>query len=121
MCIRDSRNPMNAWGFSSNALILKGFVLVRVYPVSYTHLDVYKRQGSLRNGGRSSTRVERAGRAPERKTQMQVSFESIAQSYGAQLLFDCLNLVIPSGSFFTLLGPSGCGKTTLLRLSLIHI
>ena len=47
---------------------------------------------------------------------MQVSFESIAQSYGAQLLFDCLNLVIPSGSFFTLLGPSGCGKTTLLRM-----
>ncbi|MYM56320.1 ABC transporter ATP-binding protein [Thalassovita mangrovi] len=27
-----------------------------------------------------------------------------------------VSLVIPEGSFFTLLGPSGCGKTTLLRL-----
>ncbi len=27
-----------------------------------------------------------------------------------------MNLVIPSGKFFTLLGPSGCGKTTTLRL-----
>ena len=29
---------------------------------------------------------------------------------------DDVSLVIPEGSFFTLLGPSGCGKTTLLRL-----
>ena len=27
-----------------------------------------------------------------------------------------VSLVIPEGSFFTLLGPSGCGKTTLLRM-----
>lgn len=27
-----------------------------------------------------------------------------------------VSLVIPKGSFFTLLGPSGCGKTTLLRM-----
>ncbi|MCH7344612.1 ABC transporter ATP-binding protein [Pelomonas sp. CA6] len=47
---------------------------------------------------------------------MQVSFESIVQSYGGQALFEQLDLSIPSGSFFTLLGPSGCGKTTLLRM-----
>ncbi|MEI2417849.1 ABC transporter ATP-binding protein [Orrella sp. JC864] len=47
---------------------------------------------------------------------MQVSFRSIAQSYGRHKLFQDLDLVIPSGKFFTLLGPSGCGKTTLLRM-----
>ncbi|ANN65238.1 ABC transporter ATP-binding protein [Bordetella bronchialis] len=47
---------------------------------------------------------------------MQVSFEGIAQGYGGQALFQQLDLVIPSGRFFTLLGPSGCGKTTLLRM-----
>ncbi|MFT4068221.1 ABC transporter ATP-binding protein [Paraburkholderia sp.] len=47
---------------------------------------------------------------------MQVSFEGIDQSYGGQALFRQLDLVIPSGQFFTLLGPSGCGKTTLLRM-----
>ncbi|KFE50515.1 ABC transporter ATP-binding protein [Pseudomonas syringae] len=47
---------------------------------------------------------------------MQVSFEKIEQSYGAHTLFKQLDLVIPSGQFFTLLGPSGCGKTTLLRM-----
>jgi iron(III) transport system ATP-binding protein len=47
---------------------------------------------------------------------MQVSFEKIDQSYGRQTLFRSLDLVIPSGQFFTLLGPSGCGKTTLLRM-----
>lgn len=47
---------------------------------------------------------------------MQVSFEKINQSYAGQALFRQLDLVIPSGKFFTLLGPSGCGKTTLLRM-----
>lgn len=47
---------------------------------------------------------------------MQVSFEKIDQSYGSHTLFRQLDLVIPSGQFFTLLGPSGCGKTTLLRM-----
>ncbi|WP_431097696.1 ABC transporter ATP-binding protein [Polaromonas aquatica] len=47
---------------------------------------------------------------------MQVSFRNISQSYGRQVLFQQFDLVIPSGSFFTLLGPSGCGKTTLLRM-----
>jgi len=47
---------------------------------------------------------------------MQVSFDAIAQSYGGHALFERLDLIIPSGKFFTLLGPSGCGKTTLLRM-----
>lgn len=47
---------------------------------------------------------------------MQITFERIDQSYGGHSLFQQLDLVIPSGQFFTLLGPSGCGKTTLLRM-----
>lgn len=47
---------------------------------------------------------------------MQISFEGIDQSYGGHALFKQLDLIIPSGQFFTLLGPSGCGKTTLLRM-----
>jgi len=47
---------------------------------------------------------------------MQISLESIDQSYGGHPLFRQLQLIIPSGQFFTLLGPSGCGKTTLLRM-----
>ncbi len=47
---------------------------------------------------------------------MQIRFEQVTQHYEATPLFERLNLVVPSGEFFTLLGPSGCGKTTLLRL-----
>ncbi|HEX6931762.1 MAG TPA: ABC transporter ATP-binding protein [Streptosporangiaceae bacterium] len=33
-----------------------------------------------------------------------------------EMAVDDVNLVVPSGEFFSLLGPSGCGKTTTLRL-----
>src|SRR5579883_2626611 len=36
--------------------------------------------------------------------------------FNGQLLFDHLNLAIPSGEWTCLLGPSGVGKTSLLRL-----
>ena len=45
-----------------------------------------------------------------------IELKKIAKSFGKEVIFDCLDLNIPEGSFFTLLGPSGCGKTTLLRL-----
>lgn len=47
---------------------------------------------------------------------MQIFLKDVVQSYGGQVLFDGLNLTIPSGKFFSLLGPSGSGKTTLLRM-----
>src|SRR5215467_2909005 len=34
----------------------------------------------------------------------------------SEVAVDSIDLVIPSGEFFSLLGPSGCGKTTTLRL-----
>src|SRR5215469_6266958 len=34
----------------------------------------------------------------------------------SEVAVDSIDLLIPSGEFFSLLGPSGCGKTTTLRL-----
>lgn len=40
----------------------------------------------------------------------------VKKSYGGEVIFEHINLMIPAGQFFALLGPSGCGKTTILRL-----
>lgn len=45
-----------------------------------------------------------------------IQLKNVTKSYHGELIFDKLNLTIPSGQFFALLGPSGSGKTTLLRL-----
>lgn len=45
-----------------------------------------------------------------------IQLKNVTKSYRGELVFDKLNLTIPSGQFFALLGPSGSGKTTLLRL-----
>jgi iron(III) transport system ATP-binding protein len=44
-----------------------------------------------------------------------ISIKGLIKRFDQQTVLQNLNLVIPEGSFFTLLGPSGCGKTTLLR------
>jgi iron(III) transport system ATP-binding protein len=44
-----------------------------------------------------------------------ISIENLSMRFDQHTVLQDLNLVIPEGSFFTLLGPSGCGKTTLLR------
>ena len=45
-----------------------------------------------------------------------VRLAGVEKSFGAVRAVRDVSLVIPAGSFFSLLGPSGCGKTTLLRL-----
>jgi len=45
----------------------------------------------------------------------QIELVSLSKSFD-DLAVDDVNLVVPSGEFFSLLGPSGCGKTTTLRL-----
>jgi spermidine/putrescine transport system ATP-binding protein len=40
----------------------------------------------------------------------------VSKSFGTSLAVDSANILIPNGTFFSLLGPSGSGKTTLLRL-----
>ncbi|MGZ5231843.1 MAG: ABC transporter ATP-binding protein [Burkholderiales bacterium] len=46
----------------------------------------------------------------------QVEAESIAMSYGTNVVLRGINFLIEPGEFFALLGPSGSGKSTLLRL-----
>ena len=46
---------------------------------------------------------------------MGIQIDQLAVAYGNTRVIADLSVVIPQGSFFTLLGPSGCGKTTLLR------
>ena len=41
---------------------------------------------------------------------------NLSKSFQGVCALDDINLMIPEGSFFSLLGPSGCGKTTLLRI-----
>ncbi|MFU0507917.1 ABC transporter ATP-binding protein [Pseudaminobacter sp. NGMCC 1.201702] len=45
-----------------------------------------------------------------------VEVSNVSKKYASTWAVSQANLVIPEGSFFSLLGPSGSGKTTLLRL-----
>jgi len=46
----------------------------------------------------------------------QITIKNAKKAYGETVIIEDLSVIIPDGSFFTLLGPSGCGKTTLLRM-----
>ncbi|MDR7251528.1 iron(III) transport system ATP-binding protein [Nocardioides sp. BE266] len=45
-----------------------------------------------------------------------LTITGVTKSFGTTRAVDGVTLVVPHGSFTTVLGPSGCGKTTLLRL-----
>ena len=46
-----------------------------------------------------------------------IVLDKVSKSFTKQThAVEDLSLVIPDGSFTTLLGPSGCGKTTTLRM-----
>ncbi len=45
-----------------------------------------------------------------------LELRSVRKRFGAQDAVAGVSLIIPRGSFFSLLGPSGCGKTTTLRM-----
>ncbi len=47
---------------------------------------------------------------------MKIELKNITKHFKNTCAADHITMVIPSGSFMTLLGPSGCGKTTLLRM-----
>ena len=49
-------------------------------------------------------------------TEEAIRLEGVSKRFGKFTAVDDIDLVIPSGEFFSLLGPSGCGKTTTLRM-----
>ena len=40
----------------------------------------------------------------------------LRKAYGEKIAVGCLDLAVPSGSFFGVVGPNGAGKTTTLRM-----
>lgn len=50
-----------------------------------------------------------------------IEFANAAFSYGAQDIFNRVDLSLPSGSFHFLTGPSGAGKTTFLKLCYLEL
>lgn len=47
---------------------------------------------------------------------MSLQIAGLNKSFGDREVIANLDLIIPSGSFTSLVGPSGCGKSTILRL-----
>jgi ABC-type nitrate/sulfonate/bicarbonate transport system ATPase subunit len=45
-----------------------------------------------------------------------IELRGVSQRFGDVLALDDATLVVPDGSFVSLVGPSGCGKSTLLRV-----
>ncbi len=45
-----------------------------------------------------------------------LDLRGISKRFGSHAAVTGVSLVVPRGSFFSLLGPSGCGKTTTLRM-----
>lgn len=47
---------------------------------------------------------------------MSLKIEGLSKSFGNREVIANLELIIPTGSFTSLVGPSGCGKSTILKL-----
>ena len=95
-------------------------------PVSYTHLDVYKRQGKARLNSYDKLLNEDVKEKEEkleifipngpRLGNKVIEAKHVAKAYGDKLLFDDLNFMLPPNGIVGVIGPNGAGKTTLFRL-----
>jgi NitT/TauT family transport system ATP-binding protein len=55
------------------------------------------------------------GAAPAHIDARNIAVDFVVEGYRQRVLND-INLVVPKGSFVSLIGPSGCGKSTLLKV-----
>lgn len=67
-------------------------------------------------GGTTASEGSPVGTPPAARDGAAVVLEGVSKRFGAVEAVQNCSLVIPAGSFVSLLGPSGCGKTTLLRM-----
>ncbi len=54
--------------------------------------------------------------APERSPDVLLRVKDVSFGYGANLLFERINLVLQAGARIALLGPNGAGKSTFIKL-----
>jgi ATP-binding cassette subfamily F protein uup len=67
-------------------------------------------------GARNKTRkAEIELEARGRQTKLLIEGKELGKRYGAQTVFEHVNLIIGPGTRLALLGPNGCGKSTLLH------
>ena len=98
-------------------------------PVSYTHLDVYKRQEQFQNGYSGYERFRQIlDMEPEIKDKEgakeltnvvgNIKFDDVSFRYNDNdhRVLKHINLEITAGSYIALVGSSGAGKTTLCNL-----
>jgi ABC-2 type transport system ATP-binding protein len=45
-----------------------------------------------------------------------IDARGLRKSFGDQLVLDCLDLTVATGTVFALLGPNGAGKTTTVHI-----
>ncbi len=65
---------------------------------------------------RSRRKVRIAFPEPERSGDDVITFKNVLKSYGSNVVYKKLNMVLNRGDRVALIGPNGAGKTTLLRM-----
>ena len=96
-------------GLLARTLIqLYGMMALGVVPVSYTHLDVYKRQRLYYPQAIGRLRLKEDGSLIEVK--------NLVKRYGDHCAVDHLSFTVADGQIYGFLGPNGAGKSTTMNI-----
>ncbi len=115
---------LEVWQLSLPAVMVLVFLLARILG----QVNKAQRRFQLLTTQESAywalrTSAEEARRSAERSTgtrqptlEMGIRMKDVTFAYGATLVFNNMNMDIPTRSFIAITGPSGAGKSTLLDL-----